>query len=56
MRLRNLNLAPRAALFFASIIFLVFVLGVFAVLQMGKLRDAEKTLNSIGWPASAKRL
>ncbi|KPW94406.1 hypothetical protein ALP58_05073 [Pseudomonas savastanoi] len=37
MRLRNLNLAPRAAFSFASIIILVFVLGVFAVLQMGKL-------------------
>ncbi len=42
MRLRNLNVAPRAALFFALIIALVFVLGAFAVVQMGKLRDAEK--------------
>ncbi|WP_420917853.1 methyl-accepting chemotaxis protein [Pseudomonas syringae] len=54
MRLRNLNLAPRAALFFASIIFLVFVLGVFAVLQMGKLRDAEKDVE-LNWMASIRQ-
>ncbi|KTB73681.1 chemotaxis protein [Pseudomonas sp. ICMP 3272] len=54
MRLRNLNLAPRAALFFASIIVLVFVLGVFAVLQMGKLRDAEKDVE-LNWMASIRQ-
>ncbi|WP_410478305.1 methyl-accepting chemotaxis protein [Pseudomonas syringae group sp. J254-4] len=54
MRLRNLNLAPRAALFFASIIALVFVLGVFAVLQMGKLRDAEKDVE-LNWMASIRQ-
>ncbi|WP_413775420.1 methyl-accepting chemotaxis protein [Pseudomonas syringae] len=54
MRLRNLNLAPRATLFFASIIVLVFVLGVFAVLQMGKLRDAEKDVE-LNWMASIRQ-
>ncbi|MCK6188268.1 methyl-accepting chemotaxis protein [Pseudomonas sp. EYE_354] len=54
MRLRNLNLAPRAALFFASIIALVVVLGVFAVLQMGKLRDAEKDVE-LNWMASIRQ-
>ncbi|WP_343177853.1 methyl-accepting chemotaxis protein [Pseudomonas sp. 4810-S13] len=54
MRLRNLNLAPRAALFFTSIIVLVFVLGVFAVLQMEKLRDAEKDVE-LNWMASIRQ-
>ncbi|AZG88579.1 methyl-accepting chemotaxis protein [Pseudomonas syringae pv. pisi str. PP1] len=54
MRLRNINLAPRAALFFASIIVLVFVLGVFAVLQMGKLRDSEKDVE-LNWMASIRQ-
>lgn len=54
MRLRNLNLAPRAALFFASIIILVCVLGVFAVVQMGKLRDSEKDVE-LNWMASIRQ-
>lgn len=54
MRLRNINVAPRAALFFASIIALVFVLGAFAVLQMGKLRDAEKDVE-LNWMASIRQ-
>ena len=54
MRLRNLNLAPRAALFFALIIVLVCVLGVFAVLQMGKLRDSEKDVE-LNWMASIRQ-
>lgn len=54
MRLRNINLAPRAALFFASIICLVFVLGVFAVQQMGKLRDSEKDVE-LNWMASIRQ-
>lgn len=54
MRLRHLNVAPRAALFFASIIVLVFVLGAFAVLQMGKLRDAEKDVE-LNWMASIRQ-
>ncbi|KUG43545.1 Methyl-accepting chemotaxis protein [Pseudomonas savastanoi pv. fraxini] len=54
MRLRNLNLAPRAALFFALIIVLVFVLGIFAVMQMGKLRDAEKDVE-LNWMASIRQ-
>ncbi|WP_422908922.1 methyl-accepting chemotaxis protein [Pseudomonas viridiflava] len=54
MRLRNLNVAPRAALFFALIIALVFVLGAFAVVQMGKLRDAEKDVE-LNWMASIRQ-
>ncbi|MEO8488627.1 methyl-accepting chemotaxis protein [Pseudomonas sp.] len=54
MRLRNFNVAPRAALFFALIIALVFVLGAFAVLQMGKLRDSEKDVE-LNWMASIRQ-
>lgn len=51
MRLRNLNLAPRAFLFFALIIALVFVLGAVAAVQMGKLRDAEKDVETNWMPS-----
>ncbi|OAJ50382.1 hypothetical protein ALQ29_01888 [Pseudomonas marginalis pv. marginalis] len=51
MHLRNLNVAPRASLFFASIIVLVFVLGAVAALQMGKLRDAEKDVETNWLPS-----
>ncbi|PVZ19894.1 MULTISPECIES: methyl-accepting chemotaxis protein [unclassified Pseudomonas] len=54
MRLRNINLAPRAALFFALIIALVFILGTSAVLQMGKLRDSEKDVEQ-NWMASIRQ-
>lgn len=54
MRLRNLNVAPRASLFFALVIVLVFVLGAFAVLQMGKLRDSEKDVE-LNWMASIRQ-
>ncbi|MBI6909023.1 methyl-accepting chemotaxis protein [Pseudomonas palleroniana] len=54
MRLRNLNVAPRAALFFALIIALVFVQGVFAVMQMGKLKDSEKDVE-LNWMASVRQ-
>ena len=54
MRLRNLNVAPRAALFFALIIALVFVLGAFAIMQMGKLRDSEKDVE-LNWMASIRQ-
>lgn len=54
MRLRNVNVAPRAAMIFASIIALVFVLGAFAVLQMDKLRDAEKDVE-LNWMASIRQ-
>ena len=46
MRLRNLNVAPRSALFFALIIALVFILGAVAVVQMGGLRDSEKDVET----------
>lgn len=54
MSFRNLNLAPRAALFFALIVALVFVLGVVAVLQMGKLRDIEIDVEQ-NWMASVRQ-
>ncbi|MGZ0714254.1 methyl-accepting chemotaxis protein [Pseudomonas palleroniana] len=54
MRLRNLNVAPRAALFFALIIALVFVQGVFAVMQMGKLKDSEQDVE-LNWMASVRQ-
>ena len=54
MRLRNLNLAPRAALFFTLIIALVFILGGVAVTQMGDLRDAENDVET-NWMASVRQ-
>ncbi|WP_339436243.1 MULTISPECIES: methyl-accepting chemotaxis protein [unclassified Pseudomonas] len=51
MNLRNLNVAPRASLFFASIIALVFVLGAVAAVQMGKLQDAEKDVENNWLPS-----
>jgi len=46
MHLRNLNVAPRASLFFALIIILFFILGGVAVSQMGKLQDSEKDVET----------
>jgi len=54
MHVRNLNVAPRASLFFASIILLVFVLGAVAAVQMGKLRDAEKDVET-NWLPSVRQ-
>ncbi|CAI3789750.1 hypothetical protein AHFPHNDE_03454 [Pseudomonas sp. MM227] len=54
MRLRNINLAPRATLFFSAIILLVVVLGVIAILQMGKLRDTEKDVE-LNWLPSIRQ-
>jgi methyl-accepting chemotaxis protein len=54
MRLRNINLAPRATLFFSAIILLVLVLGVIAILQMGKLRDTEKDVE-LNWMPSIRQ-
>nr|WP_189659783.1 methyl-accepting chemotaxis protein [Pseudomonas farsensis] len=49
-----MNLAPRAALFFSLIVGLVVVLGIFAVVQMGKLRDIEKDVEQ-NWMASIRQ-
>lgn len=54
MNVRNLNLAPRAALFFSLIVGLVVVLGVFAVAQMSNLRDIEKDVE-LNWMASIRQ-
>lgn len=54
MRLRNLNVAPRAACFFGLIIVLMFVLGLVAVIQMKKLNDAKKDVDT-NWMASTRQ-
>lgn len=54
MHLRNLNVAPRASLFFALIIILFFILGGVAVSQMGKLQDSEKDVET-NWMASIRQ-
>lgn len=54
MSIRNLNLGPRAALFFGLIVGLVLVLGVVAVLQMGKLRSIEQEVE-LNWMASVRQ-
>lgn len=54
MRIRNMNFAPRAALFFSAIIVLVIVLGVISVMQMGKLRDAETEVEE-NWLVSIRQ-
>ncbi|UXH39958.1 methyl-accepting chemotaxis protein [Pseudomonas promysalinigenes] len=54
MNVRNLNLAPRAALFFSLIVGLVVVLGVFAVAQMSNLLDIEKDVE-LNWMASIRQ-
>src|SRR5438067_1376072 len=54
MRLRNINLAPRATLFFSAIIALVVILDVIAIVQMGKLRDTEKDIE-LNWMPSIRQ-
>lgn len=54
MYLRNYNLAVRASIFFALIVTLVLVLGTVAVVQMGKLRDSEKDVET-NWMASIRQ-
>lgn len=41
MNIRNLNLAPRSALFFSLIISIVIALGIVAIHQMEKLHEVE---------------
>ncbi|OCR21691.1 chemotaxis protein [Pseudomonas syringae] len=54
MKLRNINIALRASIFFAFIVVLVFVLGVIAVIQMGKLLDSEKDVET-NWMQSIRQ-
>ncbi|QAY90264.1 MULTISPECIES: methyl-accepting chemotaxis protein [unclassified Pseudomonas] len=51
MSLRNMNIAPRAFLGFALIGGLMLVLGVFALNQMSKIRDAGEDIASMSVPS-----
>jgi methyl-accepting chemotaxis protein len=51
MSLRNMNIAPRAFLSFALIGSLMMVLGVFALNQMSKIRDAAEDITSNSVPS-----
>nr|WP_260962576.1 methyl-accepting chemotaxis protein [Pseudomonas citri] len=51
MYLRQLNIAPRAALGFAVIALLVALLGVFALGQMSSIRDSEVAVESQWLPS-----
>ncbi|HJR32886.1 MAG TPA: methyl-accepting chemotaxis protein [Pseudomonas sp.] len=51
MSLRNMNIAPRALLGFALIGGLMLVLGVFALNQMSKIRDAAEDITSKSVPS-----
>ncbi|AQT09038.1 methyl-accepting chemotaxis protein [Pseudomonas protegens] len=55
MNVRTMNLAPRSAAFFSLIVLVVFALGIVAVLQMGKLRDAEQDVET-NWMASIREI
>ncbi len=55
MNVRTMNLAPRSAAFFSLIVLVVFVLGIVAVLQMGKLRDSEQDVET-NWMASIREI
>ena len=51
MLLRQLNIAPRAALGFALIAVLVALLGVFALGQMSSIRDSEVAVENRWLPS-----
>ncbi|MGI4840912.1 MAG: methyl-accepting chemotaxis protein [Janthinobacterium lividum] len=53
MNLRNLNIAPRAALCFGLITLLVIALGGFSYVQLGKLRATEQDIET-NWMASVQ--
>ena len=55
MNVRTMNLAPRSAAFFSLIVLVVFALGIVAVLQMGKLRDAEQDVET-NWMTSIREI
>ncbi|MCO7574221.1 methyl-accepting chemotaxis protein [Pseudomonas chlororaphis] len=55
MNVRTMNLAPRSAAFFSLIVLVVFALGMVAVLQMGKLRNAEQDVET-NWMASIREI
>lgn len=51
MKIRNINLAPRAITFFSLVIVIVIAMAVIAILQMGKLRDAEQDIEKNWMPS-----
>ncbi len=55
MNVRNINLAPRSAIFFSLIILVVFALGIVAVMQMGKLRESEQDVET-NWMAGIREV
>ncbi|ALN19456.1 methyl-accepting chemotaxis protein [Ectopseudomonas mendocina] len=48
MSLRNLSIAPRAALGFGLVALLVVLLGIFSLMQMGAMREKSNEIN-INW-------
>ena len=50
MSLRSLNIAPRAALGFGLVAFLVFILGAFALLQMSNMREQSAQVDQDWMP------
>jgi len=55
MNVRTINLAPRSAIFFSLIVLVVFALGIVALMQMDKLRDAEQDVET-NWMASIREI
>ncbi|MCF4980812.1 HAMP domain-containing protein [Pseudomonas gessardii] len=55
MNVRTINLAPRSAIFFSLIVLVVFALGLVALMQMDKLRDAEQDVET-NWMASIREI
>ncbi|MCQ9473068.1 methyl-accepting chemotaxis protein [Pseudomonas alliivorans] len=54
MKIRNLNLAPRSAVFFSLIISIVIALGIVAIHQMEKLHEVEEDVE-LNWMASIRQ-
>ncbi|WP_024695212.1 methyl-accepting chemotaxis protein [Pseudomonas syringae] len=54
MKIRNLNLAPRSAIFFSLIISIVIALGIVAIQQMEELYQAEQDVE-LNWMASIRQ-
>ncbi|MEE5086206.1 methyl-accepting chemotaxis protein [Pseudomonas alliivorans] len=54
MKIRNLNLAPRSAVFFSLIISIVIALGIVAIDQMEKLHEVEQDVE-LNWMASIRQ-
>ncbi|WP_213937967.1 methyl-accepting chemotaxis protein [Pseudomonas sp. dw_612] len=55
MMIRNINIATRAALSFATITVLLIALAVFAIIQMGALRESEQAVEN-DWMPSVRQV